>query len=936
MKVNYYRLLLVALMGLVQGAHEEKVTKHNHHQDLRVYDGAAVTPQVPMLLPPLSSPPDADLMVFGTKPGSKPKNTSYLGRVFESYKTCQNTSMKEFCCGEAEITQFMTHGDPYDLSCIVPGKSPRGACLAGFYNKSGMTSQAPAGFFSPARLSCLLTCLNGAHCHEKNELRVVNRSLPWSGLPECSLLGYCCGQDTLPLVAHFSDNKTDFICPGVGEETPCPQGKFCRNTSTIEECPAGYFCKMGTVIPEKCPLESWCPAGSSTDITNLTGVTILVVFAFLVLGCVQFYEYRRRLAIKRRKECMDVYHYEDELSIQSEDQRLLLNDMPRRTSNESFNMSCEMYELEVELCNVSLAVPQKNGEDPLVVLNEVNATFRPGEVTAVMGPSGAGKTSVLSVLMGQAGYGKVSGDIRFNGLVRPVHDYQTITGYVPQDDIMHSQLTVREALMYQGELRLPKTWSHQQIKSKVDQTLDHLAITDVADTIIGDGERRGISGGQRKRVNIGMEIVAKPRLLVLDEPTSGLDASASLQIVQLLRNIASDESLTVIAVVHQPRFEVFQSFDQLVLLSRGGTVAYSGPVPEAEPYFQNVLKFPVPYNCNPADYLLDAVSGVIPCQQESVGKQVNSRMFKEAWKHYKHQQDDTADTLSCSSVGVQEMHIEVDKMAPRRNVPSGFRQLAVFFRRECVLHVRSVKTLMTDIFLVVLGAAFLGAANANFDIEHAMSLYVLNTLVVGLTTMTASLRIFGTYHAIFKREAGAGINRFSYFMAATVAHLPILLCYSVVYVVVLYSLLTPRTNYIDFYIVVAGGVWATSGLGYLVSNLFSSRSAQMAVVVLALTSAMLSGQSPRLSVIHEIKVVGPIMTTMSFARWMCQPMFEKEVDSYPTVFWRLIVNTTNYYSFTLGSKYLYCVMMLCAFGLVTRIFSLFLMIFSTSTKKTRK
>eukprot|EP00039_Didymoeca_costata_P023327 m.6727 g.6727 ORF g.6727 m.6727 type:complete len:947 (+) comp3573_c0_seq1:175-3015(+) len=864
----------------------------------------------------------------------KKENTSYLGRVYTEYMTCVNTSMKEYCCDASNVKQYMTTTEPYDLSCIVPGLSPRGACLAGLYNRSGVTAGAPPGYFSPARLSCLLKCLDGAHCEEKDVLKQVNKSLPWSGLPECSLLGYCCGTSKIPFVSHIvspldvhgneTNSSSVLVCPGMADEVPCPDGHFCVNASYIETCPSGYFCRAGSTQPKRCPMESWCPRGSETDITNFTGVTLLIVFAFVVLTGVQIYEYRRRLEIKRRKQGSI---YEDEMGV--EGQRLLLESLPKARITTAHESSSELYELEVEMKDISLDVPQKSGA-PLRVLSHVSATFCPGEITAVMGPSGAGKTSIVSVLMGQAGYGNVSGDIRFNGLVRPVHDFKTITGYVSQDDVMHTRLTVREALVYQAQLRLPQTWTCKETKARVDQTLEALAIRDIADSIIGDGERRGISGGQRKRVNIGMELVTRPRLLVLDEPTSGLDAFASLQIVQLLRKIASQDSLTVIAVIHQPRFEVFRSFDKLLLLTRGGLVAYNGSIADTESYFVNELGVPKPYNCNPADYIIDVVSGALPSTE---GELHAPAYIAGAWQSHR---DGRAFVEEAGPAKMHEMQLELKTKSPKRNIPSFVRQFFIFLCREMVLHVRSIRVILLDIFLIVLGAAFLGGSNANFSIHHAMSVYVLNSIVVGLTTMTASLRVFGQYHPIYRREAGAGINRVAYFLAANLSHFPILFCYSVVYMVVLYSLLTPRSHYIDVWIVIAAGMFATSGLGYLVSNLFSHRSAQMAVVVMALTSAMLSGQSPTLAEIHQLKVVGPTMTSMSYARWMCQPLFEKEVDSYPTVFWRTIVGSTNYYNFTMGSRYTFCVFILCIFGLATRLLSMILMLAATSKGRTKK
>ena len=147
-----------------------------------------------------------------------------------------------------------------------------------------------------------------------------------------------------------------------------------------------------------------------------------------------------------------------------------------------------------------------------------------------MGGSGAGKTTLLNTLSGKAYYGTCSGSIKINGQEDEIGRFRSITGFVPQEDIMHRSLTVREVLVYQGILRLSGVESLKTINTKADDVIALLGLSHVSDSLIGDEETRGISGGQRKRVNIGMELVADPTLLFLDEPTSGLDSVSSMEV----------------------------------------------------------------------------------------------------------------------------------------------------------------------------------------------------------------------------------------------------------------------------------------------------------------------------------------------------------------------------------------------------------------------
>ena len=160
-------------------------------------------------------------------------------------------------------------------------------------------------------------------------------------------------------------------------------------------------------------------------------------------------------------------------------------------------------------------------------------------------------------------------------------------------------------------MRLPPEVTEKEIQRIVAKTLDDLNLWKIRHSPVGDEERRGISGGQRKRVNIGMELVADPSVLFLDEPTSGLDSTSSLEVCAILRELAAAQNLNVTAVLHQPRYEIFEMFHDVLLLGPGGMTVYLGPAEEAASYFESIdQRFKAPALTNPADFMMDLISGV--------------------------------------------------------------------------------------------------------------------------------------------------------------------------------------------------------------------------------------------------------------------------------------------------------------------------------------
>ncbi|XP_020221349.1 ABC transporter G family member 11 [Cajanus cajan] len=253
--------------------------------------------------------------------------------------------------------------------------------------------------------------------------------------------------------------------------------------------------------------------------------------------------------------------------------------------------------------DLTVMVTLSNGETQNV-LEGLTGYAEPGTFTALMGPSGSGKSTLLDALSSRlAANAFLSGTILLNG--RKAKLSFGTAAYVTQDDNLIGTLTVRETISYSARLRLPDKMPREDKRALVESTIVAMGLQDCADTVIGNWHLRGISGGEKRRVSIALEILMRPRLLFLDEPTSGLDSASAFFVTQTLRALARD-GRTVIASIHQPSSEVFELFDQLYLLSSGKTV-YFGQASEAYEFFAQA-GFPCPALRNPSDHFLRCIN----------------------------------------------------------------------------------------------------------------------------------------------------------------------------------------------------------------------------------------------------------------------------------------------------------------------------------------
>lgn len=276
-------------------------------------------------------------------------------------------------------------------------------------------------------------------------------------------------------------------------------------------------------------------------------------------------------------------------------------------------ISLDKYALEIRKRRLPWQHKQK-----LQILQPITAEFQPGELNIIMGPSGSGKTSLLNSiarrLHGSASTQyRVTGQMLYNGAVPSENVIRSVTSFVTQDDdALMPSLTVRESLRFAAGLRLPTWMTREEKNRRAEEILYKMGLKECADNLIGSELIKGISGGEKRRVTIAIQILTDPKVLLLDEPTSGLDAFTAMSIIEVLQSLAA-EGRTLIMTIHQSRSDLFNHFSQVLLLARGGYPVYAGQGQQMLPHFAN-MGHECPKTTNPADFVLDLIT--VDLQQE--------------------------------------------------------------------------------------------------------------------------------------------------------------------------------------------------------------------------------------------------------------------------------------------------------------------------------
>ncbi|XP_060558207.1 ATP-binding cassette sub-family G member 8-like isoform X2 [Ruditapes philippinarum] len=445
--------------------------------------------------------------------------------------------------------------------------------------------------------------------------------------------------------------------------------------------------------------------------------------------------------------------------------------------------------------------------EPQQVLNNVSFSINSGQMLAIMGNSGSGKTTLLDVISCRTeGGGLIAGDVYLNNVARTSTMVRGCSAYVRQDDRLLPHLTVKETLMFVAQLKLPTTFTNAQIKKRVESVINELGLSHVADSKVGGAEDRGVSGGERRRVSIGVQLLLDPSVLFLDEPTSGLDSFTAHHLVETLAKLAKNNR-TVLLSIHQPRSDIFELFDMVLVLSKG-EMAYYGQASNMVNYFSN-LGHPCPEFTNPCDFYVDLAT-IDPTSEES---EVNStKMVGTLVKAYKDSQKELTGSGSTSKDKEEKNKEQWPVLAMFRNLehqPGPLRQFWILYRRSTRNIVEDYGYLATQFIQAVAMSVVVGFVyfNLGLDQSSVRDRFGMMYIIGALYPYMVVLDLIGLYHKersflYFELEDRLyGVT--PYYFAKIFSELPFHTFFVAVYAVPVYFIAGLKLNVEDFLTVFA-------------------------------------------------------------------------------------------------------------------------------------
>ncbi|KAJ0744246.1 putative ABC-type maltose transporter [Helianthus annuus] len=429
-------------------------------------------------------------------------------------------------------------------------------------------------------------------------------------------------------------------------------------------------------------------------------------------------------------------------------------------------------------------------EDRLLLLKGVSGTFRPGVLTALMGVSGAGKTTLMDVLAGRKTGGYIEGDIRISGYPKKQETFARISGYCEQNDIHSPHVTVYESLLYSAWLRLSPDVDENTRMMFVAEVMDLVELNPLRDALVGLPGINGLSTEQRKRLTIAVELVANPSIIFMDEPTSGLDARAAAIVMRTVRNTVNT-GRTVVCTIHQPSIDIFEAFDELFLMKRGGEEIYVGPIGrnscELIKYFEDidgVAKIKDGYN--PATWMLEVSTS---SQELALGVD-----FAEIYRNSELFRRNKAliAELSIPCPGTKDLYFttQYSQSFFVQCIACLWKQRQSYWRNPSYTAVRFA---FTAFIAIMFGTMFwdLGSKRkTQQELFNAMGSMYAAALFLSVQNASAVQPVVDIERTVFYRERAAGMySALPYALAQALVEIPYIFTQTIVYCLIVYAMM---------------------------------------------------------------------------------------------------------------------------------------------------
>ncbi|KAL4029284.1 ABC transporter G family member 32 [Cucumis melo var. makuwa] len=428
-------------------------------------------------------------------------------------------------------------------------------------------------------------------------------------------------------------------------------------------------------------------------------------------------------------------------------------------------------------------------EERLQLLVNVSGSFRPGVLTALLGVSGAGKTTLMDVLAGRKTGGVIEGNIHISGYPKRQDTFARVSGYCEQTDIHSPCLTIMESLLFSAWLRLPSDVDLETQRAFVDEVMELVELTPLSGALVGLPGVDGLSTEQRKRLTIAVELVANPSIVFMDEPTSGLDARSAAIVMRTVRNIVNT-GRTIVCTIHQPSIDIFESFDELLLMKRGGELIYAGPLGpksrELIKYFEAVEGVPkIKAGYNPAAWMLEVTSAV---EESRLGVD-----FAEVYRRSTLFQRnlDLVETLSRPISNSKELSFPTKYSQTSLNqfLACLWKQNLSYWRNPQYTAVKFFYTVIISLMLGTICWKFGAKRETQQDLFNAMGSLYAAVLFIGITNATAVQPVVSIERFVSYRERAAGLYSALPFAFAQVAiEFPYVFAQTVIYCSIFYSM----------------------------------------------------------------------------------------------------------------------------------------------------